>query len=527
MFNGTTLLVVDDEEAICQGCQRILVPEGFRVETTNDAQQGLNLAVENNYAAVLLDIRMPQMDGIEFLEKLRKAKRRMPVIIITGYPSIASAASAMRLGAVDYVTKPFTPRAITRAVRRLLQPQEARTWKEPDLARPKIESWIPTSTEFHYWDESWFQPVRGGAVRVGAMLPRTHGESVEAVWPPRVGWMVHQGLPLASATITGNVHLMVPAPISGEVVASNGLLFDQPSVLWNSPCGNGWIACIRPVRFEEEAGNCKLRRVVLANADQISAREQCAQLVALGCHVTIAEGLGDVGPALRQDPDCNVLMMDAESFGEKGPELVGRIKAASPLTRVVAIASHGCQLEPAYREQRVFYYAVDPFGDNEIVDIVDAAFRPPTPHRPQASQRKATVDSVSRICIARADGKKVCLAAESGLLKQDHGLGRNIVQKLADQAHSAETILGRRDIAGAIEEAASSSEHVVLLLARDVGRLPGSLVREEFVRAAEEKAEKTTTLIIQRASSTGNALDFDARTTAALAEHIVHEITTC
>jgi DNA-binding response OmpR family regulator/glycine cleavage system H lipoate-binding protein len=525
MFNDTTLLVVDDEESICRGCQRILTPEGFRVETTNDAGKGLSLAANNDYAAILLDIRMPQMDGIEFLERLRKTKQNLPVIIITGYPSVASAASAMQLGAVDYVTKPFTPRAIARAVRRVVKPREIEPDRAAELAPPRIRSQIPAPTEFRFWDESWYQPLKGGVLRVGAMLPRAQGGTVEAVWPPRIGWKVYQGLPLAGATIKGSLHFTVPSPVTGEVVASNDLLLESPALLWDDPCGDGWIACVRPTRFEDEARNCKLRRVVLANADQALAREQSAQLQSLGCHVTIAEHLGEVGPALQQNPDCNVLMMHADSFGEHGPELVARIKVATPSMKIVVLASHGCKWESTYREEKIFYYAVDPFADAEIVDVVDAAFRPQLPRRPPNKPRRAPSTSMGRVCLTKGNGEKVALVAEKGLLQRDLGLGLHIIDRLADQGHPVETAPDRRDISNAIEEAVCSCPQVLILLARDLGRLPGSLVREASVPAPHGGIGTVTTLIAQRASYAGDPLDFDLRTTASLAEHIVHELT--
>jgi CheY-like chemotaxis protein len=311
------------------------------------------------------------------------------------------------------------------------------------------------------------------------------------------------------------------------VVASNELLLEHPSMLWDDPCGNGWIACVRPTRFEEEAGNCRLRSVVLANGDQASACEQLAQLRSLGCQVALAAGVGEVGPALQQEPDCNVLMMDAESFGREGPELVGRIRATTPLTRVVVIAARHCKWESAYREQGIFYYAIDPFGDNEIADIVDAAFRPQSARGPQVKPPRTSGPWVSRICITRPDAKKVDVAAGNGLLRKDFGLGRHMMHRLAEQAYSVEMALGGRGLSQAIEQARSSCERVLILLARDTGRLPGSLVREELVPAPGEQTINATNLIIQRASSTQDPLDFDPRTTAALAEHIVQAIATC
>ena len=120
MLDDPRLLVVDDEEVICEGCRRIFTRQGFEVEKCSDACQGLSLAKQNDYSAILLDIKMPTMDGIAFLEALRKQKADVPVVLMTGYPSIPNAASAIRLGASDYVTKPFTPEEISQAVHRLL-----------------------------------------------------------------------------------------------------------------------------------------------------------------------------------------------------------------------------------------------------------------------------------------------------------------------------------------------------------------------------------------------------------------------
>ncbi len=125
MSENLRLLVVDDEEVVCQACRRIFAPRGFQVDGSCDAGEGLSLATEKDYAAILLDFKMPVMDGVQFLEELRRTKPHVPVVFITGYPSISSAAAAMRLGAADYVTKPFSPEEITQAVERLLRRRPA------------------------------------------------------------------------------------------------------------------------------------------------------------------------------------------------------------------------------------------------------------------------------------------------------------------------------------------------------------------------------------------------------------------
>ena len=125
MAGTHSLLVVDDEEVVCQACRRIFSRQGFEVVSNTDARQGLTVAAERDFDIILLDIKMPNMDGIQFLEQLRERKPDVPVLIITGYPSIPNASAAMRLGACDYVTKPFTTEEITSAVQRVLSTRRA------------------------------------------------------------------------------------------------------------------------------------------------------------------------------------------------------------------------------------------------------------------------------------------------------------------------------------------------------------------------------------------------------------------
>ena len=135
-----TLLVVDDEEAICEGCRRIFSRQGFDVRKCSNASQGLDLAKQTDYSAILLDIKMPEMDGLHFLEALRKEKPEVPVVLMTGYPSIPNAASAIRLGASDYVTKPFTPEEISQAVHRLLHHGRTRPPRRRRRPPPRLRT---------------------------------------------------------------------------------------------------------------------------------------------------------------------------------------------------------------------------------------------------------------------------------------------------------------------------------------------------------------------------------------------------
>ena len=116
-----TILVVDDEKIIHESCGRILRDEGYTVETALSGQEALLKLKEKQYDLVLSDIKMPGMSGVEALEKMKKEVPDITVVMFTGYSSVETARDSMKLGAADYLPKPFTPEELLRVVREALQ----------------------------------------------------------------------------------------------------------------------------------------------------------------------------------------------------------------------------------------------------------------------------------------------------------------------------------------------------------------------------------------------------------------------
>lgn len=109
-------LVIDDEQIVLDSVKKILVAENYEVDVTLSSRQGLDLAIQNQYDIVLTDIRMPEIGGMRILRDIKRAKPSLPVLIITGYATVRSAVQAMKLGATDYLEKPFTPEELLEAV---------------------------------------------------------------------------------------------------------------------------------------------------------------------------------------------------------------------------------------------------------------------------------------------------------------------------------------------------------------------------------------------------------------------------
>ncbi|HEV2170719.1 MAG TPA: UDP-3-O-acyl-N-acetylglucosamine deacetylase [Candidatus Binatus sp.] len=120
-----TVLVVDDEERIRSALRGILSDEGFRVVDTGDAPGVMDLIARESPALVLLDVWMPDVDGIELLRRIKAEQPRVPVIMISGHANIQSAVAATRLGAADFIQKPFSVSGLLASIGRALDGDSA------------------------------------------------------------------------------------------------------------------------------------------------------------------------------------------------------------------------------------------------------------------------------------------------------------------------------------------------------------------------------------------------------------------
>ncbi len=121
MLERHRILVVDDDPMVRESCERIFGERGYDVETAASGKEGLERARCGYFDCALLDLKMPDMDGMEIVRSATANRSDMAVLIVTGYGSVETAAEAARLGVSDYVCKPFTPEEITQAVGRALE----------------------------------------------------------------------------------------------------------------------------------------------------------------------------------------------------------------------------------------------------------------------------------------------------------------------------------------------------------------------------------------------------------------------
>lgn len=115
------ILVIDNEEVICDACHLVLTERGHHVDYCKTGTSGLQTASRGGYDLVLLDIKLPDMDGMDILQVLRKEMPELYVIVMTGYATLGNAVQAMKLGAADYLSKPFTDDELLEAVEKAVK----------------------------------------------------------------------------------------------------------------------------------------------------------------------------------------------------------------------------------------------------------------------------------------------------------------------------------------------------------------------------------------------------------------------
>lgn len=134
------ILVVDDEPMICKSCKEILEDDGYQVDLAYSGQEGLKKALEDRFDLAIVDMKMPDMNGMTVLRRIRGERLETPVIMITGYSTVDTAVEAMKLGASEYISKPFTPDELSSAVRTVI------SRKETILEKPTAGRFITEET---------------------------------------------------------------------------------------------------------------------------------------------------------------------------------------------------------------------------------------------------------------------------------------------------------------------------------------------------------------------------------------------
>jgi NADH-quinone oxidoreductase subunit E/NADP-reducing hydrogenase subunit HndA len=190
-----SVLVVDDEQIVLKSCERILGAEGYEVMTTTSPLEGLSMLKKEPFDLVITDIRMPEMNGIEFIREARESSPDINIVIITGFPSQESIKEALRLRIVDYIPKPFSGALLLEVAEKAVQLRQ--------------KGAVPMPEEVDYTDEAAArldEIIAGYKNRPGSLIPvLQEAQELVGYLPPVVQRHIARGLNLSVSDVHGVV----------------------------------------------------------------------------------------------------------------------------------------------------------------------------------------------------------------------------------------------------------------------------------------------------------------------------------
>jgi CheY-like chemotaxis protein len=256
------ILCVDDEEVILGSFRKILVLDGYSVDTVETGQEALGLIQKHHYDFVFTDLKMPLMDGVEVCKSVKHLRPDIDVIIITGYASVETAVETMKYGALDYVQKPFTEDELIEFVKKSLIKRQDKIQKQ---LKPKVHiTHLPASDDFTQGEfaipggvfiaknHTWVSMNQAGIAKIGIddFAKKLIGR-VYSVELPNLGMNVKAGQPLFTIK-QGNRIITFNSPVSGKVSQINTILKDNVDALDVTPYERNWICALDAENLDNE-----------------------------------------------------------------------------------------------------------------------------------------------------------------------------------------------------------------------------------------------------------------------------------
>lgn len=256
------ILCVDDEEVILGSFRKILVLDGYSIDTVETGQEALGLIQKHHYDFLFTDLKMPLMDGVEVCKSVKHLRPDIDVIIITGYASVETAVETMRYGAMDYVQKPFTEDELIAFTKKSLIKRQDKIQKQ---LKPKVHiTHVPASDDFTQGEfaipggvfiaknHTWVSMNQAGIAKIGIddFAKKLIGR-VYSVELPNLGMNVKAGQPLFTIK-QGNRSITFNSPVSGKVSQINTILKDNIDALDITPYERNWVCALDAENLDNE-----------------------------------------------------------------------------------------------------------------------------------------------------------------------------------------------------------------------------------------------------------------------------------
>lgn len=267
------ILCVDDEPVILDSFRKILVLDGYSVDTVETGQEALGLIQRYTYDFVFTDLKMPHMDGLEVTKAVKHMRPDIDVVIITGYATVETAVECMKYGAMDYVQKPFTESELLEFTKKLLIRREERIKQtvKPQVnitsahsvVMPKTSGFSIPGGVFISHNHCWVSIEQIGKVKIGIddFANKLIGK-VDAIEFPDLEMNVKAGEDLFYVKVN-SLSIPFKSPVSGKVVAVNRKLSEHLEELELTPYYDNWICIIDAEALDTELSKMKIGKAAM------------------------------------------------------------------------------------------------------------------------------------------------------------------------------------------------------------------------------------------------------------------------
>ncbi len=268
------ILCVDDEAVILDSFRKILVLDGYSVDTVETGQEALGLIQSRSYDFVFTDLKMPQMDGVEVTKAVKHMRPDIDVIIITGYATVETAVECMKFGAMDYVQKPFTEDELLEFVKKLLIKREDRISKtlKPKVHITQLKESVGAKTPefqipggvFISEGHCWANINEEGTVKVGIddFAKKIVGK-IDSFGLPNLGMTIKKGQSLFTLT-QGQRTISFKSPVSGKVKEINKFINNEVDSLDLSPYDKNFVCEIDADELDSELLSLKIGKAAVS-----------------------------------------------------------------------------------------------------------------------------------------------------------------------------------------------------------------------------------------------------------------------
>jgi CheY-like chemotaxis protein/glycine cleavage system H lipoate-binding protein len=238
------ILVLDDDPVVTLSCKRILGAEGYNIITADKGEDAIKKVSQEEFDLLISDIRLPDTNGITVLRESKIIQPKLDVVIITGYPTLEDAKESVKLGAFEFIEKPFTPDFMINVATRVF---DNRGWilrkAFIDEFRNEIVSIRDTENPVIYYKEgTWARPINGGLWEIGCDVRYwlLAGQLMYIDLPENVE-AVAAGECFAKILSSGGQTDDLVSPMTGSVTQLNHQANAAMSALVRDNLSEGWL----------------------------------------------------------------------------------------------------------------------------------------------------------------------------------------------------------------------------------------------------------------------------------------------